>query len=64
MDRNRFPNIYTKRVKPSINKMKAADLKALGLKTKAIAKPFAKLSDATAANYKTEPDFIEALIKT
>ncbi len=41
--------------------MKAADLKALGLKTKAIAKTFAKLSDATAANYKTEPYFIEAL---
>ena len=56
-----FPNIYIKRVKPSINKMKAADLKALGFKTKAIAKTFAKLSDVTAKNYKTEFDFIEAL---
>ena len=56
-----FPNIYIKRVKPSINKMKAADLKALGFKTKAIAKTFAKLTDVTAANYKTEHDFIEAL---
>jgi glucuronate isomerase len=56
-----FPNIYIKRVKPSINKMKAADLKALGFKTKAIAKTFAKLSDVTAANYKTEHDFMEAL---
>ena len=56
-----IPNIYIKRVKPSINKMKAADLKALGFKTKAIAKTFAKLSDVTAANYKTEHDFIEAL---
>ena len=56
-----FPNIYIKRVKPSINKMKAADLKALGFKTKSIAKTFAKLSDVTAANYKTEHDFIEAL---
>ena len=41
--------------------MKAADLKALGFKTKAIAKTFAKLSDVTAKNYKTEFDFIEAL---
>ena len=41
--------------------MKAADLKALGFKTKAIAKTFAKLSDVTAKNYKTEYDFIEAL---
>ena len=56
-----FPNIYIKRVKPSINKMKAADLKALGFKTKAIAKTFAKLSDVTAKNYKTEHDFMEAL---
>ena len=56
-----FPNIYIKRVKPSINKMKATDLKALGFKTKAIAKTFAKLTDVTAANYKTEHDFIEAL---
>ena len=56
-----YPNIYIKRVKPSINKMKAADLKALGFKTKAIAKTFAKLTDVTAANYKTEHDFIEAL---
>ena len=56
-----IPNIFIKRVKPSINKMKAADLKALGFKTKAIAKTFAKLSDVTAKNYKTEFDFIEAL---
>jgi hypothetical protein len=32
--------------------MKAADLKALGFKTKAIAKTFAELSDVTAKNYK------------
>jgi hypothetical protein len=32
-----IPDIFIKRVKPSINKMKAADLKALGFKTKAIA---------------------------
>jgi len=56
-----IPDIFIKRVKPSINKMKAADLKALGFKTKAIAKTFAKLSDVTAKNYKTEFDFIEAL---
>jgi hypothetical protein len=56
-----IPNIFIKRVKPSINKIKAADLKALGFKTKAIAKTFAKLSDVTAAYYKTEFDFIEAI---
>jgi len=56
-----IPNIFIKRIKPSINKMKAADLKALGFKTKAIAKTFAKLSDVTAKNYKTEFDFMEAL---
>ena len=56
-----IPNIYIKRAKPSISKMKAADLKVLGFKTKAIAKTFAKLSDVTAANYKTEHDFMEAL---
>ena len=48
-----FPNIYIKRVKPSINKMKAADLKALGFKTKAIAKTFAKLSDVTDRMHKS-----------
>ena len=69
-----FPNIYIKRVKPSINKMKAADLKALGFKTKAIAKTFAKLSDVTAKNYNkkdiddiikklTSADLIEQFMK-
>ena len=56
-----IPEIYIKRVKPSVNKMKAKDLKELGFKTKAIAKTFAKLTDVTAANYKTEYAFIEAL---